>query len=92
MLTRRLVITGRVQGVGYRDALRAEALRLGVRGWVRNVRDGTVEALVQGEPEAVEALARWAAQGPPLARVAEVLAEDVPSAARLEGFERRPTS
>jgi acylphosphatase len=92
MLTRRLVILGRVQGVGYRDALCAEARRLGVRGWVRNRRDGSVEALAQGEAPAVEALARWATQGPPLARVVEVRSEDLGQAAALQGFERLPTA
>ena len=92
MLTRRLVIIGRVQGVGYREALCAEARRLGVRGWVRNRCDGSVEALAQGEAPAVEALGRWAAQGPPLARVVEIRTEDVPQAGALPGFERLPTA
>lgn len=65
-------IAGRVQGVGYRDALRAEALAKGVTGWVRNRRDGTVEAVLQGDRAAVEALIAWARRGPPAARVASV--------------------
>jgi acylphosphatase len=73
-VTRQLHITGRVQGVGYRDALCYEAERLGVTGWVRNRRDGSVEALAQGEPQAVEALVAWARQGPRAARVVEVAA------------------
>lgn len=92
MLTRRLVILGRVQGVGYRDALCAEAHRLGVRGWVRNRRDGSVEALAQGEPAAVEAFARWAAHGPPLARVVEVRVEATGEVPTLPGFQRLPTA
>ena len=93
MPTRRLRIRGRVQGVGYRDALCQEAQRLGVAGWVRNRSDGSVEALVQGEPQAVEALVAWAHTGPPAARVVEVTVEagahEAPPAA---GFVRRPTA
>ena len=72
-VTLHLRITGRVQGVGYRDALRAEALDKDVAGWVRNRRDGSVEAVLQGDPEAVEAVIRWARRGPPMARVAAVV-------------------
>ena len=62
--TLRLVIHGRVQGVFFRDSMRREAIRLGIAGWVRNRSDGTVEATVQGEPDAVEAILRWAHRGP----------------------------
>jgi acylphosphatase len=68
-------INGRVQGVGYRDAMRSEALARGISGWVRNCRDGSVEAVVQGEATAVDALLAWARRGPPAARVAEVQAD-----------------
>jgi acylphosphatase len=91
MMTRRLQICGRVQGVGYRDALRYEAQRRGVTGWVRNRLDGSVEALVQGPPERVEELIAWARRGPPACRVDDVridLPDDEP---RYTGFERRPT-
>jgi acylphosphatase len=71
-LTRRLVIRGRVQGVFYRESMRQEAARLGVTGWVRNQRDGTVEAVVQGTPAAVEAILAWARRGPPDADVSAV--------------------
>ncbi|HXM82910.1 MAG TPA: acylphosphatase [Burkholderiales bacterium] len=72
MDTRQIDVTGRVQGVGYRDALRREARRLGVTGWVRNRGDGSVEAVVQGSPQAVEAIIAWARRGPPAALVAAV--------------------
>ena len=65
----RLVVTGRVQGVAFRAATQDEALRLGVRGWVRNRRDGAVEALAEGDRRQVEALVAWCRHGPPLARV-----------------------
>jgi acylphosphatase len=65
-------VAGRVQGVGFRDALCTEAQRHGIRGWVRNCRDGRVEAVFQGEAAAVEALVAWARRGPPAARVVEV--------------------
>ncbi|MEV7874264.1 acylphosphatase [Microbacterium sp. NPDC089188] len=72
MRTVTITVTGRVQGVGFRYALRAEAERLGTRGWVRNRRDGAVEALVAGDPDAVEGVIAWANDGPPSARVADV--------------------
>jgi acylphosphatase len=92
-LTLHLKIAGRVQGVGYRDALRAEALARGIGGWVRNRRDGTVEAIVQGAPDALEALLAWARRGPPAASVQRVQAS--PAEGALDqpyaGFEMRPT-
>lgn len=74
--TRRLVVRGRVQGVGFRVSLVAEARRLGLAGWVRNRTDGGVEALATGPAEAVEALVAWAHHGPPFAGVSEVRVED----------------
>jgi acylphosphatase len=65
--------------VGYRYAMRDAAERLGVRGWVRNRADGSVEALVQGERRALDALVAWARRGPRGARVAE-LREAAPQA------------
>ncbi|MBE2260013.1 MAG: acylphosphatase [Rhodobacteraceae bacterium] len=73
VICRNLRIRGRVQGVGYRWALSAEAQRLGLSGWVRNRRDGSVEALVRGPVEAVDALIVWAHRGPAMARVDSVL-------------------
>ena len=75
-LARRLLIKGRVQGVGFRWALQDEALRLGLNGWVRNLRDGRVEALVYGDNLSVETLTAWAYRGPPMAYVEEVLCND----------------
>jgi acylphosphatase len=92
MLTFELRITGRVQGVGFRYALRDEATRLAVSGWVRNRSDGSVQALAQGRPEAVEALVAWARRGPPGSRVSEVIATALQNARACEGFEIRPTA
>ena len=91
MLTRRLQITGRVQGVGFRYAMRHEAARRGVRGWVRNRSDGSVEALLAGDAESVEALSAWARQGPPGAKVTEVRALPAGEDALPDGFELRAT-
>lgn len=93
-ITRRLTIQGRVQGVGFRWSLSAQAQALGLVGWVRNRRDGSVEALVCGTHEAVHALTSWADQGPPSARVERVLCNDEPGTGdedALTGFAQRPT-
>ncbi len=89
-VTRRLVASGRVQGVWFREAMRQEAQRLGVTGWVRNRLDGTVEALVQGAPEAVEAIVGWARCGPEAARVERVEVSE--ASGEFAVFEKRPTA
>lgn len=71
-VTRRLMIEGRVQGVGCRAALADQATLLGVIGWVRNRRSGAVEALLRGDPDQVQALTDWARIGPPSALVTAV--------------------
>jgi acylphosphatase len=94
MTTRLIHVTGRVQGVGFRDALRAEALRLGVTGWVRNRVDGTVEAVLQGDDETIARVIAWARRGPPLARVTalEDLAVEPILDRTYPDFERWPTA
>jgi acylphosphatase len=87
-LTRRVSIRGRVQGVWFRESMRLEAERLGVAGWVCNRLDGTVEAVVQGPVEAVEAIIRWARRGPRDARVEGV--EIAAAHGEFSGFEKRP--
>lgn len=72
MAARRFVIRGIVQGVGFRHALRREAQRLALAGWVRNRADGSVEAVASGDAQALDALQRWAHRGPPAARVEAV--------------------
>ena len=64
-----LRIYGNVQGVFFRESMCRKARQLGVTGWVRNCRDGTVEAMIQGTPEALSAMIEWARTGPELARV-----------------------
>jgi acylphosphatase len=92
MITRKLRITGRVQGVGFRDALCGEAQARGLAGWVRNRTDGSVEALVQGPPERVAELIAWARRGPPASRVDEVQVAASEGEAAQVRFERRPTA
>jgi acylphosphatase len=88
-VVKRLVIKGRVQGVGFRYALADEARELGLRGWVRNCRNGDVEAIVAGPAQGVDAIIAWAHKGPPAARVAAVSAE--PAVGEFTGFEIAPT-
>jgi acylphosphatase len=68
----RLMLEGRVQGVWFRESTRQEAQRLGVHGWVRNRREGTVEVLAEGPLENVRKLVAWCHHGPPAARVTRV--------------------
>jgi acylphosphatase len=77
---RRLLISGRVQGVGYRWSARRQAQELGLRGWVRNLPTGQVEALVDGEDAAVLAFLSWCEEGPPSARVSGVEVHDADDA------------
>jgi len=72
----RAIVTGRVQGVGFRASTAAEAHAYGVTGWVRNLADGSVELEAQGDETQVTALLAWCAQGPPVARVTDVLVEE----------------
>jgi acylphosphatase len=89
-LCRNLRIHGVVQGVGFRYAFHREALSLGVSGWVRNRRDGTVEAVVEGSSEAVAAIVAWAHRGPSASEVARV---DVTAASgTYSGFDLLPTA
>ena len=90
-IARRLRITGRVQGVGYRAALCAEAARHGLDGWVRNRSDGSVEAEIAGSAEAVETLIAWAQRGPPAAQVADVSVESIDARSAPAGFVQRTT-
>lgn len=89
-IARRAYVSGRVQGVNFRAATARRAASLGIVGWARNLRDGRVEVLAVGAPEAVEQLLAWLHEGPPTAQVIGVRAEAAPVPAEpLEAFERR---
>lgn len=91
-----VIVSGRVQGVGFRYFVEREAIRLGIFGWVRNRRDGTVEAVFSGTEEQIEAMLKAAKQGPPASKV-ERLESTQASAAELalvrtgERFSTLPT-
>jgi acylphosphatase len=89
--TVQLHIAGRVQGVSYRASMVEQARAAGLRGWVRNRRDGRVEAMVQGPPPALDALLAWCHQGPPAARVDEVQVSAAVDTDLPSPFETRPT-
>jgi acylphosphatase len=84
VIARDVVVTGRVQGVFFRDSARREAARLGVGGWVRNRADGTVEAHVEGTADAVARLVAWCRSGPRHADVDDVAV----TAVEPQGFDR----
>ena len=88
VIRRRLIVHGRVQGVGFRWAIARAAESRGVAGWAQNRADGTVEAVLEGEPEAVESVVRLSREGPRGAQVERVdIAEEEPEA--LRGFVTR---
>jgi acylphosphatase len=94
-VTRRVVVRGRVQGVGFRAFVEDEAHRLRLQGWVRNRRDGSVEAVFSGAPQSVETMIGACRMGPPSARVEAVDARDATAEElalrRNSGFDVLPT-
>lgn len=86
---RRVVVSGRVQGVWFRESCRREAEAAGVGGWVRNRADGRVEAAFEGEPTAVLAMVTWCRLGPPRAEVTGVDVTDEELMGEV-GFRVRP--
>ncbi|WP_066515944.1 acylphosphatase [Sphingobium cloacae] len=90
VITRHLVIRGRVQGVFYRNWMVTTARQLGLTGWVRNCMNATVEAVVEGPPEAVDRIIQLAHDGPPAAKVAEIVVQDARPGS-FSGFDKRPT-
>jgi acylphosphatase len=88
VIRRRLIVHGRVQGVGFRWAIARAAESRGVSGWAANRADGTVEAVLEGEPDAVESVVRLSREGPRGAQVERIeVAEEEPEA--LRGFVTR---
>ena len=87
-VTRRFLVIGKVQGVYFRHSTRLEATKMAIRGFARNLPDGSVEVLAQGVPSSLEKLRAWLQHGPPQARVEEVrdMGPD-DSAALPEGFD-----
>lgn len=82
-----VLVSGRVQGVNFRDATRRQARALGVTGWVRNKADGRVEAVFEGEEAYVRRMVEWCRQGPPVARVDEIEVEWQPYTGEFDSFE-----
>ena len=87
MKTLRVLYEGRVQGVGFRYYTRREAQRLAMTGWVRNLADGRVEAVLQGSEEQLSAMLRWLKTGSPLATVDSIVQETCPMDRTLISFE-----
>lgn len=87
-----VIISGGVQGVGFRMACQHEAVRLRVRGWVRNRWDGKVEALFEGTPDAVDGMIAWCRRGPIAAQVEDVVVNEAPAGPHFGGFNIRSTA
>lgn len=84
----RFLVDGQVQGVFFRASTQARALELGLRGHARNLEDGRLEVVAEGDALALDALAEWLRRGPPAARVDRVTREEIAERA-ISGFERR---
>jgi acylphosphatase len=82
----RITIRGRVQGVGFRYAAVSEARRLGLTGWARNQPDGSVEIVADGPAETIDAFLAWCRTGPSMARVREVVHEELARDTQLREF------
>jgi len=85
MIRRHVIVSGRVQGVWFRESTRREAERLGLAGWVRNLPDGNVEAVFEGPVHAVDEVTAWCHHGPSGARVTSVAPRSEPPEG-LKGF------
>ena len=89
IIARRLVVSGRVQGVGFRMFVQDQAAVEGVHGWVQNLPDGRVEAQIEGDEESVRRVERAIRRGPPSAQVDDVASEPVVPTGRATGFSIR---
>ena len=84
-----LFISGRVQGVWYRASMSNEGARIGLNGWVRNLDDGRVEAVVEGSGDDIQEMIAWCRKGPPMARVDDIAVEDEPATGNEPPFRAR---
>jgi len=87
IVRRRIVISGLVQGVAFRYYTRDKARRVGVTGWVRNLPDGRVEAVIEGSPEGVEEVIAWCRKGPRASRVDRVQVHEEPASNEFTDFD-----
>ena len=85
----RLFISGHVQGVWYRASMSNEGARIGLNGWVRNLDDGRVEAVVEGSGDGIQEMIAWCRKGPPMARVDDIAVEDEPATGNEPPFRAR---
>lgn len=90
LFTKHILLFGRVQGVSFRESARAQAMSLGLVGWVRNRLDGSVEATVQGNLTSLQKFVKWSEAGPALAEVIKIEVRDCEEQ-HLSGFEIKPT-
>ena len=81
-----VLISGRVQGVWFRSSTKQKAEQLGVTGWVRNTKDGRVEAIFEGEENSVKSLIEWCHHGPPLAKIEKVEVNNQSPTNGFDGF------
>ena len=84
-----IFIKGRVQGVFFRQGTYEKAVELGISGWVRNLPDGRVEAVFEGEEEKINKIIQWAKEGPPIAKVEEVEIKWEKPTGEFDGFQIR---
>lgn len=85
----RIYVSGSVQGVFFRDSTREKAQKLGVKGWVKNLADGRVEIMVEGEKEKVKELVEWSRKGPLIARVEDIEIKEEEYKGEFDSFEIR---
>ena len=89
MKTLKIKISGRVQGVAFREYTRRQANTLGLTGWVRNLPDGRVETVIQGEPNALQAMQTWLHTGSPYSDVKSLAVEELEHSDEFDDFSIR---
>jgi acylphosphatase len=91
MIRAHITVEGKVQGVGFRANTNRMANQLGLKGWVRNLRDGGVEIVAEGDPEIIERLIQWCHRGPTSAFVSKVSVEKTDATGEFRGFSIKST-